>query len=190
KAPAHLPHGLRLLPFTNILGSRIVAVYFTHRFRRQYEFASDRRLVHRYALHRSRSSATCSCHCCARARAAVTYLCSKTPIFTTDSLAWSHERKDVLYSIPRSALRPSNEMNNGIAVSVVAVEALKLRALLSPSCREDCQDAGIAVEVIPRDLATGEKANQRCVPEAVPHCLQLSMPRAEVWATASRTTDI
>src|SRR5206468_10876606 len=37
---AHLPHRPRSLPFTNILGSRIVAVCFTHRFRREHEFAS------------------------------------------------------------------------------------------------------------------------------------------------------
>jgi hypothetical protein len=42
-APACLPHRLRALLFANMLGSSIVAVCFTLRFRCECEFASDTR---------------------------------------------------------------------------------------------------------------------------------------------------
>src|SRR5439155_6386069 len=52
------------------------------------------------------------------------------------------------------------------------------------------QYPGVAVKVISCDLAGGEKTDQRHVTEGLLHYLQLGMPRAEVRATASRTTDI
>jgi hypothetical protein len=40
-APARLPRRSRVLPFANTPGQSIVAVFFTHRFRPECEFASD-----------------------------------------------------------------------------------------------------------------------------------------------------
>ena len=44
--------------------------------------------------------------------------------------------------------------------------------------------------MIPCDLATGEKADQRHVAQGVPHHLQLGVPRAKVRPPTSRATDI
>ena len=52
-------------------------------------------------------------------------------------------------------------------------------------CRKHRQYPGVAIEVMPSDLATGEKADQRHLDQGIAHHLQLGMPRAEVRATAS-----
>src|ERR1700730_5485607 len=57
-------------------------------------------------------------------------------------------------------------------------------------CSKHRQYPGVAVEVMPCDLATGEKADQRHVAKGLPHHLQLGMSRTEVRAAASRATDI
>src|SRR6266446_4974123 len=52
------------------------------------------------------------------------------------------------------------------------------------------QNAGVAVELLPRDLAACKETDQGYVAQGIAHHLQLGVPRAEVGAAAARATDV
>src|SRR6202043_3079370 len=66
-------------------------------------------------------------------------------------------------------------------------ESIRFRAVW---CGKHCQNAGVAVEVMPRDLATGKEPDQGYVAQRLAHDLQLGVPRTEVGAAAARAADI
>src|SRR5437870_7127852 len=61
---------------------------------------------------------------------------------------------------------------------------------MSAWCDKYRQNARIAVQAMPGDLAAREKPDQRHVAQGLAQYLQLGVPRAEMGAAAARATDV